>query len=137
MVGYAFRHHWFWVNNYGMSSQTFIIWKDYKCEAKSMESADNVVNLAPNFQAQSALSADSSLATDVWKWTYELQQRQLGSGPKSIIGYLDRPAQYSVRFCMSPSFGRVIGYSQDYVIVPGANAKFFYFLIGTESFGIM
>ena len=31
VVGYAFRGHWFWRNNYGPNKQTFIVWKDYNC----------------------------------------------------------------------------------------------------------
>ena len=31
VVGYAFRNHWYWHNNYGPNMQTFIFWKDYNC----------------------------------------------------------------------------------------------------------
>ena len=31
MYGYAFRGHWFWINDYGPNHITYIVWKDYNC----------------------------------------------------------------------------------------------------------
>ena len=31
VYAYAFRGHWFWLNNYGQHSQSFVVWKDFKC----------------------------------------------------------------------------------------------------------
>ena len=31
VYAYAFRSHWFWLNNYGQYSQSFVVWKDFKC----------------------------------------------------------------------------------------------------------
>lgn len=31
VYGYAFRDHWFWLNNYGSDHLCYVIWKDYNC----------------------------------------------------------------------------------------------------------
>lgn len=33
LYGYAFRSHWIWLNNYGTTKRSYVIWKDYNCQS--------------------------------------------------------------------------------------------------------
>ena len=78
LYGYAYKGHWFWINDYGVDRRFFSVWKDYNCEfPDSLSQGKNLTDLNPGSQLNgwndfTAYARQGTYANDPWGMTYDL-----------------------------------------------------------------
>ena len=76
VYGFAFRAHWYWHNNYGPNSQSFIIWKDYRCDIGRGLAPTSFTMGSGNHQIRDAMNlvaaANPAIKSDIWRWTHDV-----------------------------------------------------------------